>query len=335
MAQHSGGIRRPRKSYLISLLSFPPFTLLSLSLALSHTFLSHPSFSPILLSPHIRSSSLFPHLLFPSFRLLFFFHFSYPSAILPTRSTLDSARAFATLSLSLSFTVSVSSLLIRTRIHAASTQPSTHSLARSFSRHFNIFFFFLSLSPPPLGFVCSSERTALHIYRHSSRGRVFTSLSRQRIFLPSHVYLFLFLLLPSLFLFIHFFPFFFFVSFKHRQVRYRITIVINFVSVLFCLLLIWSSNRTSSNPRICVCVCRNIPRMRVCLYVCFCHAYVYRVYVCICVKRCDERHLGRPACLRALAKNHRTLSSYSLIHEKNARRYVVNSLIYKKYVWGE
>lgn len=124
MAQHSGGIRRPRKSYLISLLLFPSLTLaLALSLihihTYTHTFFSHPSFTSMLLSsaffpPLSLSLSLsylrLPHLLSSSFH---FFSplrsLSYPSAILPTpipfvslRFTLDSARAHSQLSLSLS-----------------------------------------------------------------------------------------------------------------------------------------------------------------------------------------------------------------------------------------
>lgn len=137
MAQHSGGIRRPRKSYLISLLPIShfhsPFSFIHTSI-LSFPIFSFSALSPFCSFPFSASSpsSFVP----PFFSLSYFFH---PLAILPTRtlfvslrSTLDFAHAFATLSLSF--------LLIHTRIHTASAQPSIHSLARSFSRHFNIFF---------------------------------------------------------------------------------------------------------------------------------------------------------------------------------------------------
>ena len=184
MAQHSGGIRRPRKSYLISLLLFPSLTLaLALSLihihTYTHTFFSHPSFTSMLLSsaffpPLSLSLSLsylrLPHLLSSSFH---FFSplrsLSYPSAILPTpipfvslRFTLDSARAHSQLSLSLSHSLTLALSLFpfshsHTRIHAASTQypcDQTRTLLLALFRAISTFFFFLS---PPLGFVCSSE----------------------------------------------------------------------------------------------------------------------------------------------------------------------------------
>lgn len=316
MAQHSGGIRRPRKSYLISLLPIShfhsPFSFIHTSI-LSFPFFSF--FGPLtfLLFPFLR---IFSFLL----RFAFFFslsYFSHPLAILPTRtlsvslrSTLDFAHAFATLSLSF--------LLIHTRIHAASAQPSMHSLARSFSRHFNIFFFLLFLHS--FLFVRRSER--LYIFTGILLVVVYSPPSRGNVSSSHHLYLFLFLLLPFPFLF----HFVLFVSFKHRQVRYRITIVINFF--LFCLLLIWSSNRTSSNPCVltetrldyefrftytcCLCVC---------LPLCSC----MRVFVCMCVcacvcKRCDERHLGRPACLRAEPPNSLELFAYRRKKREKVRR---------------
>ena len=181
MAQHSGGIRRPRKSYLISLLLFPSLTL-ALALSLTHTYthfsltlLLHPCFYLLLSSPLSLSLSLSHIFVSRIFFLLHFIFFSplrslsYPSAILPTpipfvslRFTLDSARAHSQLSLSLSRSLALALSLFpfshsHTRIHAASTQypcDQTRTLLLALFRAISTFFFFLS---PPLGFVCSSE----------------------------------------------------------------------------------------------------------------------------------------------------------------------------------
>lgn len=213
--------------------------------------------------------------------------------------------------------------------HGSTQRPRSQActLLLALFRVISTFLFFLLFLHSFL-FVRRSER--LYIFTGILLVVVYSPPSRGNVSSSHHLYLFLFLLLPFPFLF----HFVLFVSFKHRQVRYRITIVINFF--LFCLLLIWSSNRTSSNPCVlaetrldyefrftytcCLCVC---------LPLCLCMRVFVRVCVCVSGVTNDTSD-GLPAC----ARNHRTLSSYSLIDEKNARRYVVNSLIYKKYVWG-
>lgn len=181
MAQHSGGIRRPRKSYLISLLPIShfhsPFSFIHTSI-LSFPFFSF--FGPL-------TFMLFPFLRIFSFLLRFAFFFS----LLFLSSFSDSTHSY-TLRLSSFYPRFCSRIrntfsLLSSHSHTdpRSVRAAKHALSCSlFFASFQHFFFF---ALPPLVFVCSSERTALHIYRHSSRGRVFTSLSRQRIFLPSPI----------------------------------------------------------------------------------------------------------------------------------------------------
>lgn len=55
----------------------------------------------------------------------------------------------------------------------------------------------------------------------------------------------------------------------------------------------------------------------VCLPLCLC----MRVFLCMCVcERCDERHLGRPACLRAEPPNSLELFAYRRKKREKVRR---------------
>lgn len=310
MAQHSGGIRRPRKSYLISLLPIShfhsPFSFIHTSIPF-FPFFSFLALSPSCSFPFSTSS--------PSCFVSPFFspsYFSHPLAILPTRtlsvslrSTLDFAHAFATLSLSF--------LLIHTRIHAASAQPSMHSLARSFSRHFNIFFF-CSSSIRFCLFVGVNGFTYLQAFFSWSC----INLPLEATYLPPITYISFFSFFSlSLFSFFLFFLF-------HLNIG-KLDIVSQSLSIFFVL---FASNLVvESNILKPVCVSRNTSRLRVSLYVylllvCLSVSVsVYACFVCVCVcERCDEQHLGRPACLRAEPPNSLELFAYRRKKREKVRR---------------
>lgn len=251
-----GTARRPRKSHLISLL--PPF----FSSSLKRPFLPYRLLCFLVLLPHLLS------FLHPPLLSSFSSSFTYSLGV-SSRFSRFNPRPCTRIRFTLS----------HGRTHSRTTHA--HPLC-SFSRHFGVFsfFFFLRLFRSP-------ERTALHIYRHSSRGRVLASLSRLRTLLPY--------LLPSFFLLLSIFFFFFFCFFKHRQVKYRITIVcfFFFVCLFVCLLFLVEIERVRAP------------------------VHPGRYADPSERERCatNDTSDGLPA------RNHRTLSSYSLIiHEINARK---------------
>lgn len=187
-----------------------------------HTF---SSFSSSSLSP--RALSLFQLLrVFSSSRSSFFSYSSfrslgetYPLASPTpcTHSHLPFARIHAPLThISICPSLSLSLPLVR-----------MHSLSLSLSCTHAAFRFFC--------FICSAclfVGTALHIYRHSSRGRVFTSHLEATYLSPigasspfSSDFLLSFVRVALLFVLVPSFCFF-----EHRQVKYRITIVCQFSS---------------------------------------------------------------------------------------------------------
>ena len=257
------------------LLSSAFFSPLSLSLSLSYLRL-----------PHLLSSSF--HFFFPPpISLVSFSDFTHSYTLrLSSFHPRFCTRALPTLSLSLSLSHSRSRSLSVSifsfthenprSIHAVSMRPNTHSLARSFSRHFNIFFFFFLLHS--VLFVRRSER--LYIFTGILLVVVYSPPSRGNVSSSHHVYLFLFFSFffsPFFFLFL----FFFFCSSSFLHLLFHLNIgkldivsqslsifflffvfsflfcFVLFYFILFCfvlfyfvtfLLLIWSSNRTSSNP---------------------------------------------------------------------------------------
>ena len=205
MAQHSGGIRRPRKSYLISLLLFPsyarPRTHIHTHTHFSLTLLLHPYFYLLVSFPLSLSLSYLrlPHLLSSSFHffpppisriLQRFYPLLYPSSLFVSPSILH-ARTRNSLSRSRSRSLCFH-FLIHTREstqHPRSIHATKHALSCSlFFAPFQHFFFFFLLHS--VLFVRRSER--LYIFTGILLVVVYSPPSRGNVSSSHHVYLFLF-----------------------------------------------------------------------------------------------------------------------------------------------
>lgn len=130
--------------------------------------------------------------------------------------------------------------------------------------------------------------------------------------------------------YISFFSFFslslfsFFLFFLFHLNIGKLDIVSQSLSIFFVL---FASNLVvESNILKPVCVSRNTSRLRVSLYVYLllvCLSVSVSVYACVCVcvcERCDEQHLGRPACLRAEPPNSLELFAYRRKKREKVRR---------------